>query len=90
MTLDLKPWNLHYELDWDVNFKDFDSSTKIMIWKKIQQLKQPLRGRGLHSSRYLVEEVGQYRIVYDEIEETKTRRIYFVGDHKQYEKWYKL
>jgi mRNA-degrading endonuclease HigB of HigAB toxin-antitoxin module len=37
---------------------------------------------------FFVDEVGQYRIVYRVLEETKHVRFYFVGTHKEYEKWY--
>jgi len=51
-------------------------------------MKQPLLGRGLHSSHYHVEEVGGYRIAYKLDAERRVKKIEFVGDHKQYEEWY--
>lgn len=36
---------------------------------------------------YFVAEIGQYRIIFKEQE--NSRDIYFVGNHKQYEEWYK-
>ena len=36
---------------------------------------------------FFVEEVGQYRICYKSFEDKILRRCYFVGDHKEYEKW---
>jgi hypothetical protein len=45
--------------------------------------------RRLHQSKFCVEEVGQYRICFVVEEETKTKSIHFIGNHKQYEKWYK-
>ena len=52
-------------------------------------MKQPLQSRGLHSLRYQVEEVGQHRIAFEVDERARTKSIYFIGNHKQYEKWYK-
>ena len=37
---------------------------------------------------YFVIEVGQYRIVYKYYEEKELKIIYFIGTHKEYEKWY--
>jgi hypothetical protein len=36
-----------------------------------------------------VEEVGQYRIAFKIMAEIKEKRIVFIGDHKEYEKWCK-
>ncbi len=72
-----------------MHFKDFDKSVRIEILAKLDQMKQPLAGRGLHGTDYLVEEVGQYRIAYKQDSTTKTKSIHFVGNHKQYEKWYR-
>lgn len=52
-------------------------------------MKRPLQGRGLHSSRYKVEEVGGYRIAFIQHETVRIKSIHFVGNQKQYEKWYK-
>ena len=49
-------------------------------------MENDLTPRGLHQSKYLVEEVGQYRIAYILDTQNKTKNIYFIGDHKQYEK----
>lgn len=48
----------------------------------------PLSERGLSSSRFYVEEVGQYRIAYIKDEKKRVKKIHFVGTHKQYERWY--
>lgn len=85
----LEPWKLKFNAGWDRHFKKFDNATQKRIMKKFDQMKQPLESRGLHSSRYHVEEVGQYRIAFIQDEETRVKNIYFVGSHKQYEKWYK-
>lgn len=51
-------------------------------------MKQPAKPRGLHASKYLVEEVGQYRIAYEADGEIHAKFVHFIGNHKQYEKWY--
>lgn len=88
-TLELEKWQVKLKPDWDVHFKKFDKSTQEKIFKKLKQLEQPIQARGLHSSHYQVEETGQYRIAFENNEQTKTREVHFIGNHKQYEKWYK-
>lgn len=50
---------------------------------------QPLNARRLHKSKFYIEEVGQHRIVFTENENNLEKQIFFIGDHKQYERWYK-
>ena len=85
---DLRDWRLEFKPGWDVHFRKFDASVKRRILNKLDRMKQPLLGRGLKRSRYLVEEAGGYRIAFVEDEEARTKRIHFIGDHKQYQKWY--
>jgi len=87
--MELKKWIIKFKPEWDIHFSDFDNETKKRVIKKINQMEQPLRARGLHSARIKVEEVGQYRIAFFQDEEKGTKEIHFVGNHKQYEKWYK-
>ena len=86
--MDLSAWSLEFKPGWDEHFKKFDKSVREKILKKLAQMKQPLKGRGLHSSRYQVEEVGGYRIAFIVDEQSRMKKIHFVGNHKQYEKWY--
>jgi len=81
-------WKLEFKPGWDKYFKDFDKSVQERILKKFEQMKTPLHGRGLHSSSYMIEEVGGYRIAYIENKSAQARRIHFVGTHKQYVRWY--
>ncbi|MCX6777880.1 MAG: hypothetical protein NT157_03260 [Candidatus Micrarchaeota archaeon] len=82
-----------YELDfakgWDVYFRNFDKSVQLRITKKVLQLAGPLSGRHLRFGLpFFVEEVGSYRIVFEIFESERKKRIVFVGNHKQYVKWY--
>ncbi len=87
--LELSNWRIEFKKGWDAHFEKFDDETKKRILKKLEQMKQPLSARNLHSLRYRVEEMGQYRIAFVQDEQTRTKIIYFIGNHKQYEKWYK-
>ncbi|MBI2530390.1 MAG: hypothetical protein HYW05_04570 [Candidatus Diapherotrites archaeon] len=86
--MNLTQWKLKFKPGWDMHFRKFDKPIRQQIIKKIEKMKQPLAARGLHSSSYQVEEVGQYRIAFMREEETRTKHIHFVGNHKQYENWY--
>ncbi len=86
--MELKNWVLEFREGWDLHFKDFDKSIRIRIIKKFEQMKSPIVGRGLRSSRYLVEEIGGYRIAYILDELSNSKKIHFVGNHKQYERWF--
>ena len=80
-------FRLDYDKGWDKFFSKMDSSLQKMLWKRIQKLKTLTKARHLKRGLpYFVVEVGQYRI--DFIEERGTRTVAFVGNHKQYQKWY--
>jgi mRNA-degrading endonuclease RelE of RelBE toxin-antitoxin system len=86
--LKLSKWKLSFKPGWDIYFKKFDNSIQKKILKKFNQMKESLQARGLHNTKILVEEIGQYRIAFIKNEENKTKLIHFIGNHKQYEKWY--
>lgn len=82
-------YSAEFHEDWKSRFEKLDNSVKIRIVKKIKQILDGLPGRHLeHGAEYFVEEVGQYRICYKSFDGAKVRKFYFVGDHKEYEKWY--
>lgn len=87
--MDLTPWKLEFQPGWDIHFAKLDKAIQQQILRKFGQMKQPLQARGLHSSNYLVEEAGQYRIAFIQDDGSRVKKIHFVGNHKQYEKWYK-
>jgi len=78
-----------YDRDWPAYFNCLDNETRNRVIKKIEKLleypyKRHLRGK----AKYFVDEVGQYRIAYDVFENAKEVHFYFVGKHKDYEKFY--
>lgn len=82
-------YTIRFHDDWEFYFSRLDKAVRQKIMKKVLQ-----PGSG-HSSRHLqhglpffVEEAGQYRITFKVDEQLKLKRFYFVGDHKDYEKWY--
>lgn len=86
--MELTPWKIEYRDGWDIHLHSFSIDVQERLRKKIEQMKQPLQGRGLHGSRYNIEEVDQYRIAYILDTQSQTKKIHFIGNHKQYEKWY--
>jgi hypothetical protein len=76
---------------WNGYFDRLSPDMRKRVWKKIQQIKAGLPGRHLRFGvDFFVEEVGQYRICYKSFEARKVRRFYFVGDHKEYERWARM
>jgi len=64
-----------------------DASVRERLIKRIARMREEPSGRHLkYGLGFFVIEVGQYRIVYTFEGNHKT--IYFLGDHKEYEKWY--
>ncbi len=82
-------YGVEFDQDWPIHFQLLDKSIKERIAKKIGKILKYPNKRHLKKSLFFVDEVGQYRIVYRIFEENKRVRFYFVGDHKEYEKWYK-
>ena len=68
---------------------EIDASVRERLLKRIERMQQEPPGRHLQFGLpYFVIEVGQYRIVYKYYEEKELKIIYFIGTHKEYEKWY--
>ncbi len=79
-----------FDEKWDEYFKDLPPDIKIRALKKLEKIKEGLPGRHLeHGVPIFVEEIGQYRICYTQDDIKKIRKVFFVGKHKDYEKWYK-
>lgn len=78
-----------FDEKWPTYFERLDKRTREKVAKKIKRIvsfpqKKHLKGK----ARFFVGEVGQYRIIYRVFEENKTVVFYFVGNHKDYTKWY--
>ncbi|MFA6329312.1 MAG: hypothetical protein WCX64_01345 [Candidatus Micrarchaeia archaeon] len=65
-----------------------DNAIRERLIKEIARMRFSDLGRHMkHGLDFFVEEAGQYRIVFRCIDHEK--RIHFVGNHKEYEKWYR-
>ena len=80
----------HSNLQWtqlDKIFWKTWTHTQIRVVRKIAKILKYPRKRHLHIPVFFVVEIGQYRLTYRVFEETGEVRFYFVGTHKEYEKW---
>ena len=77
-----------FDQEWSSYFKVLDEGIKERIAKKIDKILVYPNKRHLKKSSFFVDESGQYRIVYMVFEDDKAVIFYFVGTHKEYEKWY--
>ncbi len=82
-------YDLEFDQDWSLYFGPLDKSIKERVSKKIAKILEYPEKKHLKKSEFFVDEVGQYRITYRIFRENKLVRFYFVGTHKDYEKWYK-
>ena len=65
-----------------------DKTIRERIIKRIARMRNEPPGRHLRLGLdYFVEQVGQYRIIY--IIDDNRKEVYFIGDHKEYERWYR-
>ena len=81
-------YSLEFDEEWDTYFSKLDKSMQNRVWKKVQQLKRRIASRHLKEGLpFFVSVIGQYRLCYSIDEKRKIKTIYFVGNHKEYEKW---
>jgi hypothetical protein len=79
-----------YDEVWTEYFAKLDHESKIRVVKKIKKIRGFPKKRHLGGkANFFVDEVGQNRLTYRIFDEKKEVRFYFVGNHKDYEKWYK-
>ncbi|MCX6773904.1 MAG: type II toxin-antitoxin system HigB family toxin [Candidatus Micrarchaeota archaeon] len=84
----MSPYAINFHAYWDSYFSRLDNSMKKRVMKKILQLQQDIQARHLKKGLdFYVSEMGQYRLIYKINESAKTKTLYFVGTHKEYEKW---
>ena len=82
-------YEAEYDQEWPRYFQNLDNAVKERTAKKIGKILEYPTKRHLKKSSFFVDEIGQYRIVYMVFENEEKIRFYFVGTHKEYERWYK-
>ncbi len=83
-------YTLEYDLDWDKYFQNVpDDIKRRFLKRKEKYINFPSIGfrHAQHGVYYFVDEMGQYRICFTSDEGNKLRTFYFIGDHKEYEKF---
>jgi hypothetical protein len=83
-------FSIEFHSYWEKYFAVLSEELKIRVIKKIHFLSEyPKSQRHLKFGiPFYVSELGQYRITYKIFESEHKIMFYFVGDHKEYEKWY--
>ncbi len=77
-----------FDENWNDHFQKLPEEMQVRVAKKVKRILEGLPGRHLRFGvDFFVEELGQYRICYRSFEARKARKFYFVGTHKEYEKW---
>ncbi|MBN1941619.1 MAG: hypothetical protein JW772_05570 [Candidatus Diapherotrites archaeon] len=83
-------YKLDFKPGWDIYFSKMDKKTQGQIWKKIQKQKTETKSRHMRFGlEFYVLEIGQYRVALKLKEKEKLKTVWFAGNHKQYERWYK-
>ena len=86
----MEEYEILFDPDWDKYFQKLDRSIQIRIAKTINKLGENVPARHLKQGLpFYVTEIGQYRICFKIDKEKKIKILYFAGDHKDYEKWYR-
>ncbi len=83
-----------YELEYDQDWNEYFEKVPIEIKKRFLKRKEkystfPVLGfrHEKLGVRFFVDEIGQYRVCFVSDEASKKRIFYFIGDHKEYEKF---
>ena len=77
--------------DWaEKELAKIDKSERQPILKKLAQLQNDDPARHLKKGLpFFVAEAGQYRICFNVDDKKMEKRVYFIGSHKDYEKWHR-
>ena len=79
-----------FDEDWPKYFDGLEKNIRERAAKKINKILESPEKRHLKKgAKFFVAEIGQNRIIYRVFEESEEVRFYFVGNHKEYEKWFK-
>jgi len=82
-------FELEFDEDWDYWFsKAPQKLQKRFINRREKYENYPIFEHAMHGKPYFKDKIEkQYRVLFVSDEKKKIRRFYFIGDHKQYEKW---
>lgn len=83
-------YTLRFDEDWSKYYKkvppDIQKRFKKRL-KKYETFPTVSFRHAKHGVEFFTDEIGQYRVCFASDENSKIRRFYFIGDHKEYEKF---
>ena len=83
-------YNAVFDEEWSCFLNKLGYETRERTAKKIMKiLLHPQKRHLKKGARFFVDQIGQYRVIYRVFEERKEVKFYFIGGHKEYEKWYR-
>lgn len=83
-------YSLKFENDWREYFRKVPPDVQKRFKKRLDRYESFPSSAFRHEQHgvaYFVDEIGQYRVLFASDEASKIRRFYFIGDHKEYEKF---
>jgi mRNA-degrading endonuclease RelE of RelBE toxin-antitoxin system len=83
-------YTLEYDQDWEKYFETLPPDIQKRFLKRVPKYKTfPILGfrHEKYGLQFFVDEIGQYRVCFTSDETSKIRRFYFIGDHKNYDKF---
>ena len=83
-------YNLEFENDWRSYFRNVPLDIQNRFKKRLdiyETFPSFAFRHEKHGLDFFVDEINQYRVLFTSDEKSKIRRFYFIGDHKEYEKF---
>ncbi|MBI4399818.1 hypothetical protein HY570_03635 [Candidatus Micrarchaeota archaeon] len=83
-------YTLEYDQEWYTYFDKLPTEIKKRFLKRREKYRTfPPSGfrHGKYGLEFFIDEIGQYRVCFTSNEKSKLRMFYFIGDHKEYEKF---
>ena len=83
-------YSFKFDEDWTGYFKKVPKEIRERFLKRMKKYRKFPTPSFRHTKlgvHYFIDEIGQYRVCFVSDEEKKLRTFYFIGDHKEYEKF---
>jgi hypothetical protein len=83
-------YSLKFDVDWPSYFDKVPGEVQKRFRKRLGKYESFPTASFRHSRHgvgYFIDEMGQYRVCFVSEENEKIRTFYFIGDHKEYEKF---
>ena len=83
-------YKVEFDEDWKTYFKTIPLDIQRRFKKRLDKYESFPSFAFRHEKygiEYFVDEIGQYRVLFTSDENSKIRRFYFIGDHKEYDRF---